>query len=185
VKHAVTECLGTSERAREEKAGIAVSGGNATQDALDIMRSEIAPNLPALRGDSRLVKQIALNLLSNAVKFTPAGGFVTVSAKLDDAAIVLRVADTGIGIPADELAKVTKPFYQIDSGMTRKREGTGLGLALVAAYAKLHEAELRLDSAVGHGTVVTLRFPQNRTLADKPQQPSSETPLRRMLSAKG
>jgi signal transduction histidine kinase/CHASE2 domain-containing sensor protein len=128
-----------------------------------VMRSEIAPNLPTLRAESRLMKQIVLNLLSNAVKFTPAGGSVTVSAELEGARIVLRVADTGIGIPAGELAKVTRPFYQIDGGLARKREGTGLGLALVAVYAKLHEAELTLDSEVGRGTAVTLRFPQNRT----------------------
>ncbi|HYM03878.1 MAG TPA: ATP-binding protein, partial [Stellaceae bacterium] len=112
----------------------------------------VAPDLPLLRADAKLLKQIALNLLSNAIKFTPATGLVTIAAALESGQVVLRVSDTGIGIARDDLAKVTKPFFQIDSGLARKHDGAGLGLALVAAFAKLHGATLEIDSVVGKGT---------------------------------
>ena len=141
-------------------------GGKAGAAVLTLRR-EIGADLPKLLADMRLVTQIVLNLLSNAVKFTTPGGAVTVAAVLEDGSVVLRVADTGIGIAAKELANVAKPFYQIDSGLARKREGTGLGLALVSTYCGLHQAELTIDSAVGRGTVATVRFPRERTLANQ------------------
>ena len=99
------------------------------------------------------------------------------------------IADTDVGIPADELAQVTKPFYQIDSRLARKHEETGLGLALVyslvAAYAGLHEAELALDSTVVRGAVVTLLFPRTRALADENWRPPTEEKMRRTITAKG
>jgi signal transduction histidine kinase/CHASE2 domain-containing sensor protein len=140
-------------------------GGKAAAAELTVRR-EIAADLPPLLADARLIRQLVLNLVSNAVKFTPPGGAVTIGVRIHDGRVVLRVADTGIGIPAEELPKVAKPFYQIDSGLARKREGTGLGLALVSTYCKLHQAELTIDSDVGRGTVVTVRFPRTRTLVD-------------------
>jgi signal transduction histidine kinase len=122
--------------------------------------------VPSLRGDGRLVKQLLANLLSNAAKFTPRGGTVTVSAALGtDGGVEIAVADTGIGIPADEIDKVVKPFYQVDRALSRRYEGTGLGLSLVKAFLEQHGGELELQSTVGCGTTAICRFPASRSVA--------------------
>jgi signal transduction histidine kinase len=121
------------------------------------------PNLPYLRADNRRLKQILLNLMSNAVKFTPAGGQVTVRVTLpEDGGLKIAVSDTGIGIAAHDLAKALQPFGQIDSRMTRKYQGTGLGLPLTKAMIEMHGGSLELDSAVGRGTTVSLFLPASR-----------------------
>jgi PAS domain S-box-containing protein len=148
--------------------------GRSTIDSLHINLA-IAPRMPQIRGDARLIKQMIINLLSNAAKFTPAGGMVMLSAAVEaDSRVVVCVADTGIGIAAHEIANVTKPFYQIDSGVARRHEGTGLGLSLVAAYARLHGAELEIASTLAAGTTVTIRFPAARTLFPAPQTSSEQ-----------
>jgi len=121
---------------------------------------ETCADLPLLMADRRMVKQIIANLLSNAVKFTPKGGRVTVRCGADpDGTIRIAVADTGIGISPENLARVTQPFHQVDASQSRKYEGTGLGLALVDAMMHLHGGTLTLESAVGVGTTATLSFP--------------------------
>ncbi len=147
------------------------------------LRSELAPDLPLIEADQRLMKQIVLNLLSNAIKFTPLGGTIVVSAQMQDGQLVLRVADTGVGIPADEIANIVKPFYQIDSGLTRRHEGAGLGLALVSAYVRLHAGELTIDSAVDQGTVVTAHFPR-RLLHARPMMGPTEQVLPALANAR-
>jgi signal transduction histidine kinase len=127
------------------------------------LAANTAPDLPLLRADRRLVKQIALNLVSNAVKFTPRGGIVRLAASLDDEGrIALAVADTGIGIPAANLAHVMDPFYQVATAERRGHGGTGLGLSLVRAFAELHGAAVAIDSVVDRGTTVTVTFPAER-----------------------
>jgi signal transduction histidine kinase len=123
------------------------------------------PSLPYLRADNRRLKQILLNLMSNAVKFTPEGGQVTVRAALADGGLNIVVSDTGIGIAAHDLAKALQPFGQIDSRMTRKYQGTGLGLPLTKSMIELHGGRLRLESAVGRGTTATLWLPPSRLVA--------------------
>jgi cell cycle sensor histidine kinase DivJ len=104
--------------------------------------------------DRRAVKQIALNLISNALKFTPKGGAVTVTLEADGDQLLLAVADTGVGIAADDLARLGRPFEQAgDAG--QKASGAGLGLSLVRAFARLHGGEM----VVGEGTTVTVRMP--------------------------
>jgi PAS domain S-box-containing protein len=123
-------------------------------------------DLPALRADELKLKQIFLNLLSNAVKFTPRGGRVELAAFLDPAGrLVASVRDTGIGIAEADLATAFEPFRQIDNKLSRKYAGTGLGLPLTAAMARLHQAELKLESALGIGTCVTIVFPATRVVA--------------------
>jgi signal transduction histidine kinase len=129
--------------------------------------TKIAAGLPFLRGDERKLKQIALNLVSNAVKFTPKGGHVDLELDCDEARrLVLRVRDTGIGIAPEDIERAFEPFRQIDSELSRQHDGTGLGLPLTAAMVRLHEAELAVDSAVGRGTLVTVLFPPERTIAE-------------------
>ena len=92
----------------------------------------------SLRADRRALKQIALNLLSNAVKFTPDGGRVTVRGRASDGCIVLGIADTGIGIAKDALAKLGRPFEQVESQLTKSHQGSGLGLAIAKSLVELH-----------------------------------------------
>ena len=126
----------------------------------------IPDRLPELWADERKIKQILINLLSNAIKFTPEGGAVTVSATRDDGGrISLAVADTGIGIAKESLEVVLAPFGQVDSALSRKHTGTGLGLPLSKSLAELHGASLDLESELGKGTTVTVRFPQDRLIA--------------------
>lgn len=127
------------------------------------LEQDLADDLPALRADERRLKQILLNLLSNAVKFTGRGGQVTVKAYVEaDGALVMEVADTGIGIAPEDIPKAFAPFSQIDGSDTRRYEGSGLGLPLARALAELHQASLDLESAVGVGTTAVVRFPAPR-----------------------
>jgi PAS domain S-box-containing protein len=124
---------------------------------------DLPDDLPLLYADQRAVRGIVTNLLSNAIKFTRRNGRIAVSAGLDENGLfTLRVADTGIGIPADQLDRVVQPFSQIDGNFTREHEGTGMGLALCRSMAELHGGHLELESAPGVGTTVTVRFPRAR-----------------------
>jgi signal transduction histidine kinase len=139
----------------------------ALQNGVDLV-SDVPEDLPSLTADLRKIKQIAINLLSNAVKFTPAGGRVTVSACVrDDGRMILRVADTGIGIAEDDIETVLAPFGQADAGLNRQYEGTGLGLSLTKALAELHGGTLDIKSRTGEpdrGTTVDVVFPAARVI---------------------
>jgi PAS domain S-box-containing protein len=126
---------------------------------------ECSPHLPALQADSRILRQIIINLVSNALKFTPKGGRVLVSGELSPGGgCTIVVEDTGCGISEENLAIVTEPFLQIENALTRRHEGTGLGLALVKKYAELHGGELEIESALDRGTKASVRFPPERTI---------------------
>jgi PAS domain S-box-containing protein len=113
------------------------------------------------RADQEKVRQILLNLLSNAAKFTPAGGRVTVSVEAPPGPWVLvRVADTGIGIAPDKLDVIFDPFVQVQSGLTRRHEGTGLGLAISRDLARGMRGDLAVESAPGTGSTFTLSLPR-------------------------
>ncbi|WP_298816713.1 CHASE domain-containing protein [Chloroflexus sp.] len=111
--------------------------------------------------DPRRLKQILVNLLSNAVKFTPAGGSVTLRVDTDVAqgTITFTVSDTGIGIAPDRLQQLFQPFVQLDSGLSRHHEGTGLGLALVRRLVDLHGGSVAVVSEVNKGSVFTVTLP--------------------------
>ncbi len=127
---------------------------------------DLPSDLPALRADKRKFKQILVNLLSNAIKFTPAGGEVTLRAWCrPDSGWVFQVVDTGIGIDPADIPKALAPFQQVDGQLDRKYEGTGLGLPLTKGLVEIHGGSLDLQSRVGEGTTVTVRFPAARILA--------------------
>ena len=127
---------------------------------LTLALSERTPNLAA---DTRAVKQVLLNLLSNAVKFTPAGGSVVVNTAIDERGdFLIRVKDTGIGMAPDEVAIALTPFGQVESSLSRRYEGTGLGLSLSKGLIELHGGKLEIDSEPNNGTCVTVRFPASR-----------------------
>ncbi len=136
------------------------------RDAGVELRAEPTAELPALRGSEVKLKQVLVNLLSNAVKFTPAGGRVTLSAwREDDGGVAIRVTDTGIGMSQDEIDIALMPFRQVDGRLSRRYEGTGLGLPLAKRLAELHDGILEIESTPGQGTSVTLRLNPERVLA--------------------
>jgi two-component system cell cycle sensor histidine kinase PleC len=132
--------------------------GTRAQDKQLQLTARISPELK-LRADRRALKQIALNLLSNAIKFTPTGGRVTVRGRTTDHCVTLAIADTGIGIASDALARLGRPFEQVESQLTKSHQGSGLGLAISKSLVELHGGRMRIRSALGKGTLVVVRLP--------------------------
>jgi signal transduction histidine kinase len=130
--------------------------------------TKAAEHLPMLRGDAVKLRQILLNLLGNAVKFTPSGGQVILSVNRGaDGAVLIEVSDTGIGIPEDKMELALSPFGQIDSKLSRKFEGTGLGLPLTKRLVELHGGVMKIVSEVAEGTTVSVILPASRVIADQ------------------
>jgi two-component system sensor histidine kinase SenX3 len=112
-----------------------------------------------LRGSERDLALMVGNLIDNAIRYTPAGGSVDVSVNRSNDHIVLRVKDSGIGIPQRDLARVLERFYRVDSGRSRRTGGTGLGLSIVRHVAENHGGSVSLQSEFGHGTTVDVVLP--------------------------
>jgi len=112
-----------------------------------------------VRADARLLKQIVLNLLSNAVKFTPEGGRITIRARSAAGRVRIAIIDSGIGIPKEALAKLGRPFEQVESHITKSQQGSGLGLAIAKSLTELHRGTMRIRSTPGQGTIVLLHLP--------------------------
>ncbi len=123
------------------------------------LKAELPDGELSLEADRRAVKQILLNLLSNAVKFTLAGGTVTLRVTRESARLRIAVIDNGIGIPAEDLPRLGKPFEQVSTDPTVSKGGTGLGLALIRALADKHGGSMRIESEEGVGTTVTVELP--------------------------
>jgi cell cycle sensor histidine kinase DivJ len=117
--------------------------------------------LPQIVADKRALSQIMLNLVANAIKFSNRGGKVTVSAKAQDAVIVVTVEDNGVGIGAEDLLRVGDPFFQARSSYDRRHDGTGLGLSIVKGLLALHGGHIEIISRLGEGTRVTFHLPVN------------------------
>lgn len=131
---------------------------------------ELAENLPAIFADERSLEQIVTQLLSNSIKFTSLGGHVTISVSLTaDNAHLLSVTDNGIGLDSEDIQKILQPFGRVDGALTRKYEGTGLGLPMVNALVQLHGGDLAFESNPTGGTVVQVLFPPLRTVSATPR----------------
>ncbi|MCA1297530.1 PAS domain-containing sensor histidine kinase [Stappia indica] len=115
----------------------------------------------ALVGDRRAIKQVLLNLLANAVKFTPDGGSVTLDARrdTDGKAVTVTISDNGIGIRQTDIARLAKPFVQVENQFTKTHKGSGLGLAIAQSLVKMHGGDMVIQSEVGKGTRVTVSLP--------------------------
>ena len=139
--------------------------GRAQANGVTVLAT-VPRDAPRLLADRRAVRQMLTNLLSNAVKFTPRGGRVELRLARGEAAeLLVLVTDTGVGIAADMLGRVTEPFTQADADLDRRHQGTGLGLALTKALVEAHGGRLLLVSSEGEGTTVTLSFPASRVRA--------------------
>jgi cell cycle sensor histidine kinase DivJ len=157
------------EAARFELAREIFDAREAVSAALRLLRGQADRAGVALRGvlpadpleadaDRRALKQIAINLVSNALKFTPRGGGVTLTLQAAGEQLELVVADTGVGIGPEDLARLGRPFEQAGDS-AQKAGGSGLGLSLVRAFAQLHGGEMVVESALGEGTTVIVRLP--------------------------
>jgi two-component system phosphate regulon sensor histidine kinase PhoR len=135
-------------RARADAGGVA-------------LRSTVPADAPPVLADHDRLAQILLNLVDNAVKYTPAGGVVTVRAGArGDGRVEIAVEDTGIGIPAADLPRITERFYRVDRARSRELGGTGLGLAIVKHLVIAHDGELAIESEPGRGTTVRVALPR-------------------------
>jgi signal transduction histidine kinase len=125
--------------------------------------TEIEDFLPNVLGDTAKLTQILVNLLSNAIKFTPTGGRVCLKIKRNpQGGLTFRVADTGIGMSAEQIPVALSPFGQVDSGLNRKYDGVGLGLPLTKRLIELHEGTIEITSEPGKGTIVEFHLPKER-----------------------
>jgi len=151
----VVDIIRTSVRMMTRRA---YNGGISVEE-------ELPGQLPMLRADERRLRQIVLNLLSNAVKFTDDGGRVAIAALLaPDGHFLIRISDNGIGMTPEDMVRVMEPFVQADSRLSRKYEGSGLGLPLTKALVNAHGGSLTLASEPGKGTTATVSFPPERVM---------------------
>jgi signal transduction histidine kinase len=147
------------------------------------LRTRIGRAPARVRADDRRLRQILLNLLSNALKFTPDGGLIVVEAAGKGGFLEFTVADNGIGIAAEELARIFYPFLQEDGSYNRRQEGTGLGLSLTRELVELHGGRIWVESLKGHGSrfsftiPLSARAPARRTPVPGPGPTVSAGPL--------
>ncbi len=148
------------------RAALRVVTATANRRGIAIL-SDVAETSVHLWADEGKLRQILLNLLSNSLKFTLEGGRIEIVAKPDsDGSFLFQVRDSGIGIDPELFETVLTPLEQIDNHLTRRFEGTGLGLPLAKALAETHGGSLSLDSAPDEGTTVTVRLPADRVRRD-------------------
>jgi signal transduction histidine kinase len=132
-------------------------------DTKDIALEKAIPeDALVVRGDLRALEKIFVNLVNNAIKFTDAGGRVRVESDTEDDWAVIRVRDTGIGIPIDEQGSIFVRFHQVDGSTTRRYRGSGLGLALVKELTELMDGSVEVESTPGAGTTMGVRLPLAR-----------------------
>jgi len=163
-------------KAEADKLELEISEVDATKAVINCMRLvspraetaqvELIEEIPrehfVLRTDAKKLKQTMLNLLSNAVKFTPSGGSVTVTMwqNVVDKSLSIEVKDTGIGIAPKDISRAMAPFGQVDNTLSRKYEGTGLGLPLTRKFVEIMGGIFNIQSEVGKGTVITITLPE-------------------------
>jgi two-component system phosphate regulon sensor histidine kinase PhoR len=144
-----------------------------------VVKNQVPPELPCVLGMPKRLQRVLTNLLSNAVKFTPNGGVVTISSQATIDKIQIDVADTGIGIPDEELSKIFDDFYR---GRMVEEEGAGLGLAIVKKIVVAHGGNIWVtspDQETGKGTRFSLALPASRENAQVQEEP--EMPDRQAL----
>ena len=138
----------------------------AREKAIQV-ETHIAPRIPNLAADPLRLKQILINLLSNAVKFTPAKGRIRIDINPRGANFVaISVSDNGIGMSASEIETAMSPFGQVDAGFNKRHEGTGLGLPIAYALARLHGGDLKIESQKKVGTRITVLLPAASIIPD-------------------
>jgi signal transduction histidine kinase len=123
------------------------------------MNIESQPGIPTVWGDRARIEQVFMNVLTNAVKYTPPGGRVDISCASEGSGVHVRISDTGIGIPPEDMPHVFDRFYRVDKARSRESGGTGLGLSIAREIVTRHGGEIKIDSTPGVGTAVTVTLP--------------------------
>jgi two-component system phosphate regulon sensor histidine kinase PhoR len=140
------------------------------------IRLNLPANMPMIEYDPTQVDRVFINLISNAIKFTPAGGCITINGHLNPTAeeITFEVADTGIGIKKEDLARIFDEFFRVDNDINMKVKGTGLGLALAKNIVEAHLGRMWVTSEVGHGTTFHFTLPFTHKPKDANAQKTGE-----------
>jgi two-component system phosphate regulon sensor histidine kinase PhoR len=120
---------------------------------------DVPPKMPAVLGDASLLREVLQNLLDNAIQYTPSGGRVRVSASADSREAIVRVSDTGIGIPLADQERIFERFYRVDVARSREEGGTGLGLSIAKHIVETHGGRLQVESEVGRGSNFSFSIP--------------------------
>ena len=149
-------------------SGVEAARGAAANKNLTITPSKLASNLPRVRGDANLLRDILRNLLDNAIQYTPSGGRVEVSAALHDGFAVVTVSDTGIGIPQSDQPRIFERFYRVDAARSREVGGTGLGLSIAKHVVEAHGGKIWVESIVGSGSSFHFSVPLDRPATSSP-----------------
>ncbi|HET7465262.1 MAG TPA: ATP-binding protein [Candidatus Dormibacteraeota bacterium] len=131
----------------------------ATASSMVEFKPDLDPRLPIVTGDRDRLIQVVSNLVNNAVKYSPEGGTVTISSRAEGGYALITVADTGLGIPPDEIAHVFERFRRVRSGAAQSIAGTGLGLTIVKQIVEMHGGKIWVESAVGHGSAFHFTIP--------------------------
>lgn len=154
------ESLELGELRMVQIAQLALQGCEVTAVAAGIhLHLNAEPNLPTALGDKDRVSQVLDNLLGNAIKFSPNGGSITISLNQQGESIFVRVSDTGIGIPAEQVTRIFERFYQVDGSATRQFGGAGVGLAIVKRIVEAHGGRVWVESEVGQGSTFCFTLP--------------------------
>ncbi|SCJ61837.1 Non-motile and phage-resistance protein [uncultured Clostridium sp.] len=132
--------------------------------------------------DTNKIERSILNLLSNSIKFTPSEGRIYVSINVNNNEVIIKVQDTGIGIPEDKLKNIFNRFYQADSSLHRSSEGSGLGLYIVKGLIHLHHGTISVESICGEGTTFTITLPIILSIKDNTEFTSSDDDLSRLVT---
>jgi signal transduction histidine kinase len=167
-KHVLDETLVAPSRPVGTAALLVRPRAEAAGLAFEI---DVADDGVAMRADQLALQQMLVNLLTNAIKFTPAGRVRLTGALEPGGDYRFTIADTGIGMSADEIAVALTPFGMVASAFNRRYQGTGLGLPIVASLAKLHGATLDIQSEPGAGTTIALTFPASRIVVGRARKP--------------
>ena len=123
------------------------------------IKTAFEEGLPTISGDMARIEQVLLNILSNAVKYTPDGGSIEITGGRTDSTVWVKIRDTGIGIPQEDLTRIFDRFYRVDKARSRESGGTGLGLSIAREIVSRHGGDIQIESAAGAGTAVTVVLP--------------------------
>ena len=113
-----------------------------------------------IEGDLSRIRQILHNILSNAIKYSPESGILSVVMRNEEDSVIIEIADTGVGIPKEDLERIFERFYRVDKARSRKMGGTGLGLSIAKELMLLHKGDIKIESTLGEGTKASLLFPK-------------------------
>ncbi len=127
--------------------------------------------MPAVTGSGRDLSLLVRNLLDNAIRYTKADGTIIAAVAADNGSVVLRVSDTGSGIPSKDLTRVFERFYRVDRARSRETGGTGLGLAIVRHVAENHGGTVTVTSELGRGSTFEVRLPTAAAAKNEPAEP--------------